>query len=330
MKNADHADHQGTVKNAKAARAAGDAADGATAIGDVVEAEANKAATGGEAASANGIAKGIKGIVVAAAKGNGTGVGDVKDAENPIDAAIGSTGDADAAAAAFTKAEMKKNDQIAAAMVLRGMAKGGQFALKSDDHTNHQGTVKNEKAARAAEAAADGGAGAIGDVVKAENNKAAAKGGDEKSVNGIAKGIKGIVDAAEKAGDEGKLKADAAAGNVNAGKLFANKKKEDADANNGGGDDKDAGKAAAAVSKVSGEQILKAIVDAANGDGAVVDDVKDAENPIAATIGSTAEQNNAAAFAKEAMKKDDQIAASLTSFIVFFLILLLYILFSFI
>ncbi|MBB6043352.1 hypothetical protein HNP68_000987 [Borrelia yangtzensis] len=43
------------------------------------------------------------------------------DAENPIAAAIGSTANDDAAAA-FGK--MKKDDQIAAAMVLRGMAKG--------------------------------------------------------------------------------------------------------------------------------------------------------------------------------------------------------------
>ncbi|WP_210377670.1 variable large family protein, partial [Borreliella garinii] len=70
----------------------------------------------------------LKAIVDAAKDGDKTGKNDVKDATNPIEAAIGSTnaGD-DAAAAAFTT--MKKNDQIAAAMVLRGMAKDGQFAL---------------------------------------------------------------------------------------------------------------------------------------------------------------------------------------------------------
>uniref|UniRef100_UPI001AF01A8B variable large family protein n=1 Tax=Borreliella valaisiana TaxID=62088 RepID=UPI001AF01A8B len=31
----------------------------------------------------------------------------------------------------------------AAAMVLRGMAQGGQFALKNADHANAKGTVKN-------------------------------------------------------------------------------------------------------------------------------------------------------------------------------------------
>ncbi|WP_210753602.1 variable large family protein, partial [Borreliella valaisiana] len=68
----------------------------------------------------------------------------------------------------------------------------------------------------------------------------------------------GIVDAAEKAGEEGKLNAAAAdgEGNANAGKLFA-KKEHGA---NGGGGAEDADKAAAAVSAVSGEQILKAIV----------------------------------------------------------------------
>uniref|UniRef100_UPI001C0235DC variable large family protein n=1 Tax=Borreliella bavariensis TaxID=664662 RepID=UPI001C0235DC len=72
-----------------------------------------------------------------------------------------------------------------------------------------------EEMAKAAEAAATAAAGggetAVGNVIKAEAGKAA-KGGDEKSVNGIANGIKGIVDAAEKAGEEGKLSVVAAAG----------------------------------------------------------------------------------------------------------------------
>uniref|UniRef100_UPI001AEFADDF variable large family protein n=1 Tax=Borreliella garinii TaxID=29519 RepID=UPI001AEFADDF len=88
---------------------------------------------------------------------------------------------------------------IAAAMVLRGMAKDGQFALKNNAHTNHKGTVKNavDMTKAAAEAAgAATGSKAIGDVVK--NSEGAAKGGDAASVNGIAKGIKGIVDAAGK------------------------------------------------------------------------------------------------------------------------------------
>uniref|UniRef100_UPI001AEFC088 variable large family protein n=1 Tax=Borreliella valaisiana TaxID=62088 RepID=UPI001AEFC088 len=107
---------------------------------------------------------------------------------------------------------------------------------------------------------------------------------------------------------KGKLNAAGAAGkgNANAGKLFA--KRQHA---GGGGGAGDADKAAAAVSAVSGEQILKAIVDAAEGGGnkAGINDVKDATNPIDAAIGS-AEQNADAAAFKNGMKKDDQIAAA--------------------
>ncbi|MCD2408965.1 variable large family protein, partial [Borreliella burgdorferi] len=82
------------------------------------------------------------------------------------------------------------------------------------------------KAATEAATAASGDKGdMIGKVVKAADNTAA-KGDEEKSVNGIASGIKGIVEAAEKAGEEGKLKSEAAGdgGNEDAGKLFAKKK----------------------------------------------------------------------------------------------------------
>ncbi|WP_422850084.1 variable large family protein, partial [Borreliella afzelii] len=47
------------------------------------------------------------------------------EAANPIQAAIGTADDA----AAFEKAGMKKDDQIAAAIALRGMAKDGKFAV---------------------------------------------------------------------------------------------------------------------------------------------------------------------------------------------------------
>ncbi|WP_210377583.1 variable large family protein, partial [Borreliella garinii] len=78
------------------------------------------------------------------------------------------------------------------------------------------------------------------------------------------------------------------------------------------GEANDAGKAAAAVAAVSGEQILKAIVDAAKGgDKTGVNNVKDATNPIEAAIGSTGADANAAAFNKDGMKKDDQIAAAM-------------------
>ncbi|WP_210753563.1 variable large family protein, partial [Borreliella valaisiana] len=96
----------------------------------------------------------------------------------------------------------------AAAMVLRGMAQGGQFALKNADHAKAEKAVKNvvesavteiskwldemAKAAAAAASAATGGGDAIGSVIKADG-ATAATGGEAASVNGIASGIKGIV-----------------------------------------------------------------------------------------------------------------------------------------
>ncbi|WP_210362576.1 variable large family protein, partial [Borreliella garinii] len=93
-------------------------------------------------------------IVDAAAGGDKKAGKKAEDAENPIEAAIGGSA-GDNAAAAFNKDGMKKDDQIAAAMVLRGMAQGGQFALTSGDHANAKGTVKNavDMAKAAAEAA---------------------------------------------------------------------------------------------------------------------------------------------------------------------------------
>ncbi|PRR49011.1 hypothetical protein CV666_06825 [Borreliella burgdorferi] len=182
--------------------------------------DAEKAAAAVSAVSGKQILKAI----VDAAKGDGEkkGVKDVKEAKNPIEAAIGSTDDNDAAA--FDK--MKKNDQIAAAIVLRGMAKDGEFALKDNEHDKAEKGLKSTvesavnktvsewleemvKAAKAAAGAANGDNTEIGKVVKVAAG-AAAKGGDAKSVNGIAGGIKGIVEAAEKAGEEGKLESEAA------------------------------------------------------------------------------------------------------------------------
>ncbi|WP_422850095.1 variable large family protein, partial [Borreliella afzelii] len=101
-------------------------------------------------------------------------------------------------------------------------------------------------AAKAVETAATGAESeAVGNVVKANAGAGAA---DKDSVNGIAKGIKAIVDAV---GGGAKLTAAAAAGedNGDAGKLFTGKKDK-------GGEAKDASKAAGAVSAVSGEQII--------------------------------------------------------------------------
>ncbi|WP_418906179.1 variable large family protein (plasmid) [Borreliella burgdorferi] len=230
------------------------------------------------------------------------------DAKNPIAAAIGK-GDADAGAE-FGKEGMKKDDQIAAAIALRGMAKDGKFAVKSNggEKGKAEGAIKEVselldklvKAVKTAEGASSGTA-AIGEVV--DNDAEAA---DKDSVTGIAKGIKEIVEAA---GGSEKLKAVAAAkgeSNKEAGKLFG-KAGADAGAN---GDSEAASKAAGAVSAVSGEQILSAIVTAA---GAADQDGKkpgDAKNPIAAAIGK-GDADAGADFNKDGMKKDDQIAAAI-------------------
>ncbi|WP_157868196.1 variable large family protein [Borreliella afzelii] len=264
--------------------------------------DASKAAGAVSAVSGEQI---IKAIVDAAGKGEQEGK-KAGEAENPIQAAIGTADDDDAAA--FDK-EMKKDDQIAAAIALRGMAKDGKFAVKDDDG---KGAVKSAaesvaeligKLITAAKAVADAATGseAVGTVVKT----AAAGVADADSVKGIAKGIKAIVEAVGAA----KLTAAGAAkegGNENAGKLFTGKK---GGAN--GGDEKDASKAAGAVSAVSGEQIIKAIVDAAGKEDKDQEGKKasEATNPIEAAIGTAGD--DAAAFDKEGMKKDDQIAAAI-------------------
>ncbi|WP_418906182.1 variable large family protein (plasmid) [Borreliella burgdorferi] len=207
------------------------------------------------------------------------------DATNPIAAAIGK-GNADAGAD-FDKEGMKKDDQIAAAIALRGMAKDGKFAVKSDDEKEKaEGAIK--------------GAAAIGEVVA---NDGDAKAADKASVTGIAKGIKEIVEAA---GGSEKLKVAAATGenNKEAGKLFGK-----VDAANAG-DSEAASKAAGAVSAVSGEQILSAIVTAAGEAEQEGKKPADATNPIAAAIGK-GNADDGAEFNKEGMKKDDQIAAAI-------------------
>ncbi|WP_422849942.1 variable large family protein, partial [Borreliella afzelii] len=124
-------------------------------------------------------------------------------------------------------------------------------------------------------------------------------------------GIKGIVDAAGKAFGGNALKdVTAAAGdengaNADAGKLFAG---------NGDGNAAvavaDIAKAAAAVTAVSGEQILKAIVEAAGAGDQVGVAAAQAKNPIAAAIGT--DNDGAAAFGENEMKKrNDKIAAAI-------------------
>ncbi|WP_419255530.1 variable large family protein, partial [Borreliella afzelii] len=161
----------------------------------------------------------------------------------------------------------------------KGDAKG---AVKSAAESVAELIGKLITAAKEVETAATGAASeAVGTVVKANAN-AGAGAADANSVKGIAKGIKAIVEAV---GGGAKLKAAGAAkeeDNKDAGKLFAGKREA-----NKGGDEKDASKAAGAVSAVSGEQIIKAIVDAAgkadNEQGGKK--AEDAENPIQAAIG---------------------------------------------
>nr|WBW58874.1 Outer surface protein VlsE [Borreliella burgdorferi] len=151
------------------------------------------------------------------------------------------------------------------------------------------------KAVKTAEGASSG-TDAIGEVV--DN---AAKAADKASVTGIAKGIKEIVEAA---GGSEKLKVAAATGenNKGAGKLFG----KAGDAANG--DSEAASKAAGAVSAVSGEQILSAIVKAAGEAEQDGEKPEEAKNPIAAAIG---DKDGDAEFNQDGMKKDDQIAAAI-------------------
>ncbi|AXK69948.1 vmp-like sequence (vls) (plasmid) [Borreliella burgdorferi] len=148
--------------------------------------------------------------------------------------------------------------------------------------------------------AGDGGSNeSIANVAAGGAGNGNGAGADAGSVTGIAKGMKAIVDAAKKAGVE--LKAADVAGDAGnaAGRLFAS--------GNNAGDGNEAEEAAAkageAVSAVSGDQILKAIVDAAEsteGKGA-----NDATNAVEAAIGD----GEGAAFG--AMQKKNQIAAAI-------------------
>ncbi|WP_414143498.1 variable large family protein [Borreliella burgdorferi] len=147
--------------------------------------------------------------------------------------------------------------------------------------------------------AGDGSGESIANVAAGGGGAGAASGkkADKGSVTGIAKGMKAIVDAAGKAGVEFKP---AGAGGADAGRLFAN------DAAAGAGADAQAQGAAAAagkaVSAVSGDQILKAIVDAAGSTAAA----GAATNAVEAAIGD----DDGAAFGN-GMKKKNQIAAAI-------------------
>ncbi|WP_210366462.1 variable large family protein, partial [Borreliella garinii] len=153
----------------------------------------------------------------------------------------------------------------------------------------------------------EGGNESIANVAAGGNGAGAGVKADVNSVTGIAKGMKAIVDAAGKAGVELKPAA-AGAGANDAGKLFASGARANAGgANAAQGAAEAAGKA---VSAVSGDQILKAIVDAAGateGKGAAT-----ATNAVEAAIGADGDAGQAGvAFAGGMQNKNDQIAAAI-------------------
>ncbi|WP_233191714.1 variable large family protein [Borreliella burgdorferi] len=262
----------------------------------------------GEAVSAVSGDQILKAIVDAAGSTEGKRAAQAK---NAVEAAIGD--DNAAAGEAFGNAGMQKKNQIAAAIVLRGLAKDGKFANANDDANGKVMAAKKasgwiKEMHKAVDDTAKAGTGGSNDLianVAAGGDANAGKKADAGSVTGIAKGMKAIVEAAKKAGVE--LKADDVddvAGANNAGRLFAN--------GNNAGDDAQAAQGAAekageAVSAVSGDQILKAIVDAAGttaGKGAA-----QATNAVEAAIGG-ADAGAAAAFG-DGMQKKNQIAAAI-------------------
>ncbi|WP_269843549.1 variable large family protein [Borreliella burgdorferi] len=206
----------------------------------------------------------------------------------------------------FFKADPKKSDVKSYFTSLCEKLKSTKEKLGNLSNGNEKGANGNEKGDGADSKSGDAVGSVVGEVSKwleemikaAEEaiggaatdgtkiGESAANGAaaDADSVKNIAKGMKGIVDAAGTAAGkkDGVLKdvKDAGAGDAEAGKLFGA---------GAGGDAADADavkKAAEAVSSVSGEQILKAIVDAAGKEGEQVGAAPGAaKNPIAAAIG---------------------------------------------
>ncbi|WP_414143483.1 variable large family protein, partial [Borreliella burgdorferi] len=278
---------RGLAKDGKFAAAANEGAlKDVNEAGDDNENAGKIFATGGGGANADAAAVAVVAKAVGAVDGkqilkaivDSAGKGDdgaaAANATNPIDAAIG--GANDNAANGFGEAAMKKSDQIAAAIVLRGLAKDGKFAAAANEGAGEEkiGNV------------ATGATGATGKQANADN------------VKEIAGGIKGIVEAAGK--DALKGVNEAGGDNENAGKIFATAAGAGANANAAA-----VAVVAKAVGAVDGKQILKAIVDSADKGGAKANE---ATNPIEAAIGGA--DDDGTAFG-EAMKKSDQIAAAI-------------------
>ncbi|APT00394.1 hypothetical protein Bmayo_05070 (plasmid) [Borreliella mayonii] len=167
-------------------------------------------------------------------------------------------------------------------------------------------------AAKEAAKAASGGDTSIGNVV---SDAAAAGAADASSVQGIAKGMKAIVDAAEATAGKAagskeekkellKAASDTGTDNADAGHLFSG-------AANQGANNAQAQKAAGAINAVSGEQILKEIVDAAEKSGAAGgQQAAAATNPISAAIGA-AQGNGAFTAAGGGMNQNSKVAAAI-------------------
>ncbi len=305
-------------------KAAEEAIVGATGDGTKIGESADNGAAA-DADSVKNIAKGMKGIVDAAGTAAGKKEDVLKDvkAAGAADAETGKLFGTGGAGDAADDNDIKKaaeavssvsGEQILKAIVAAAGEEGEQDGQAPGAARNpiaaaigaaggganfHNDMKKKDKVAAEAIVGATGGDTKIGE--SAANGAAA----DANSVKNIAKGMKGIVDAAGTAAGkkEDVLKDVKAAGEADqeTGKLFGT---AGAAAN-----DNDIKKAAAAVSSVSGEQILKAIVDAAAGkegeqDGAAPGAAK---NPIAAAIGN----GNGADFGVADMKKKDKVAAAL-------------------
>ncbi|WP_418456541.1 variable large family protein [Borreliella lusitaniae] len=290
---------------------AGAVAEAAAAVGHLF-------ATQGDAANANAAAIGHAAEVVSKVSGqqiikaiiesdvNAAGQAP-NNANGPVDAAIGTN----AAAGADFGDEMLHNDKIAAAIVLRGMAAGGKFALANaagaDAGKEKELNVLITEMAEAAKKGATGATGsaeeAIGNVAAAANGNAAGAQGEANSVKGIAEGMKGIVDVAKKMGVELKAgAAGAAEANANTvGRLFATQ------AAAADGTAAQIGHAAEVVSKVSGQQIIKAIIESdMNANGAAPNNAN--ANPVSVAIGTA---DGAGADFGAGMTGNDKIAAAI-------------------
>ncbi|WP_418457318.1 variable large family protein [Borreliella burgdorferi] len=214
-------------------------ANGNNGAGVAAQAAEGAAAKAGEAVSAVSGDQILKAIVDAAETTKGKGAAQ---AENAVEAAIGDDAGGAAAGVAFANAGMQKKNQIAAAIVLRGLAKDGKFANANDNaNTKVKAAVKTSEWIK-------------------EMHKA--------------------VEDTAKAGDGGN----------DAGRLFAS----GGDARAGGAAAEGAAeKAGEAVSAVSGDQILKAIVDAAGTtEGKRANTAK---NAVEAAIGADGAGNGAGA-----------------------------------